>query len=497
MNGLLIYLLKTMVCLIVFYLFYKAFLSNETFFRFNRCILLLGTGLCFMLPTVKIKIAEATVVQMPLMILEESLHVRDAASSVDTWTDHTAATSNEISRSEMSSDRKPISIELTTILLLLFLVGVTVNLFILFKSFFSMFNLIRHSRKIDGLACKVLLSEKISSPFSWYKYIVVSTYDFENHTDEIMSHEAAHIRHKHTFDVILFEFFVLIQWFNPAIWLLKRELKDIHEYQADLSVLHSGIDATKYQLLLVKKAVGAKSYSFANSLNQSKIKKRITMMLKEKSKNCAKWKLLILLPALSVMLAAFAKPENLSVTGQITSDKSTKKTDYPEKYSKEYFEKEYDMFIEQLSAGKELSEVERAELIRKGYSALDINVLSIDNDVSKIDSIIRNTLEGMINIIIPEPENKDRPFLFRIHYCYYANDNDFLSKDVDEDKIWEMVQDILSEKDDSDFLSKKVIVTIHAEKAKLDKESKLTEANTPKVMTLISTQREDFKRRPK
>ena len=105
------------------------------------------------------------------------------------------------------------------------------------------------------------------------------------------------------------ECIILLQWFNPAAWLLKRELKDIHEYQADTSVLQSGIDATTYQLLLVKKAVGASSYTLANSFNHSKIKKRITMMLKEKSNKWARLKLLLLLPLGALSLYAFARPE--------------------------------------------------------------------------------------------------------------------------------------------------------------------------------------------
>ena len=102
---------------------------------------------------------------------------------------------------------------------------------------------------------------------------------------------------------------LLLQWFNPTVWLLKRELRDIHEYQADKGVLSQGIDATKYQLLLVKKAVGSSLYTLANSFNHSKIKKRITMMLKKKSNNWARLKLALLVPVGLAALSAFAHPE--------------------------------------------------------------------------------------------------------------------------------------------------------------------------------------------
>jgi hypothetical protein len=117
------------------------------------------------------------------------------------------------------------------------------------------------------------------------------------------------------------ELVLLFQWFNPAIWLLKREMKDIHEYQADISVLKSGIDATKYQLLLVKKAVGASSYTLANSFNHSKIKKRITMMLKIKSNKWARLKLLLLLPLGTLFIYAFAHIEVNESPDSIIYDK--------------------------------------------------------------------------------------------------------------------------------------------------------------------------------
>ena len=117
-----------------------------------------------------------------------------------------------------------------------------------------------------------------------------------------------HLRYHHSLDLVFLEIVLLTQWFNPAVWLLKRELRDIHEYQADNGVLNHGIDATKYQLLLVKKAVGSSLYTLANSFNHSKIKKRITMMLKKKSNNWARLKLALLLPVGLAALSAFARP---------------------------------------------------------------------------------------------------------------------------------------------------------------------------------------------
>ena len=102
---------------------------------------------------------------------------------------------------------------------------------------------------------------------------------------------------------------IFFQWFNPGAWLLKQELQNIHEYEADETVINEGVNAKEYQLLLIKKAVGTRLYSMANSFNHSKLKKRITMMLKEKSNPWARLKYLYVLPLAAIAVTAFARPE--------------------------------------------------------------------------------------------------------------------------------------------------------------------------------------------
>ncbi|MCL2026794.1 MAG: M56 family metallopeptidase [Leptospirales bacterium] len=437
-------------------------------------------------------VADTSVVQMPLIKLEESLHIQESATSEIAWLVHLPAKAYASNLEENASGGNPVSINLITTVLLIFLAGVVVNLFLLFKSFFLMFRLFRVSTRLNRTTYQLCLTTRPVLPFSWFNYLFISTVDYENHAAEILNHETAHIRYKHSLDVLYFEFLVMLQWFNPAIWLLKRELKGVHEYQADSSVLQSGIDATRYQLLLVKKAVGAKSYSFANSLNHSKIKKRITMMLKENSKNCAKWKLLLLLPALSLMLAAFAKPEPLNEAIQIKRDESTKKMDDPEKYSKEYFKKEYEKLIEEISADKTLSEKDIIERAEKGFSSFNLNVFTTDNDVSKADTLIElicnlftdsaawpfnnwdslPIFEGYFNLTTSDSfvrisENKYPPVSFlHIHFTFQAKEEDDLSKEMYEDEIWKLVQESLSKRDD--LLLGKMIVTVKTDKKALN-----------------------------
>jgi len=303
MTVFLVYLLKTTVCLAIFYLFFKVFLSNETLFRFNRKILLFGTLICFILPLVKISISEPSVVQTPFILLEESLSTEELKPKT------TKNIYGDISVIFNSIEKEATSHKnFVLCLLTLFIAGLITSLIILVKSFFSMGKILSDSERNNYKGCNLILSNRDIPPFSWGNYIVISTHDFEKNPEEIITHEMAHIRHKHSFDIFLFELFTLLQWFNPVIRLLKKELKYIHEYQADSSVLESGINATKYQLLLVEKVAADNSHILANRFSQSRIKRRINMMLKEKSNDRAKWKLVILAPLLCFVVFMFANP---------------------------------------------------------------------------------------------------------------------------------------------------------------------------------------------
>ncbi|MDE5759677.1 MAG: TonB family protein, partial [Bacteroides sp.] len=112
-----------------------------------------------------------------------------------------------------------------------------------------------------------------------------------------------------SWDLLVADICIFFQWFNPASWLLKQELQNIHEFEADETVIKEGVNAKQYQLLLIKKAVGTRLYSMANSFNHSKLKKRITMMMKEKSSPWARLKYLYVLPVAAVAVTAFARPE--------------------------------------------------------------------------------------------------------------------------------------------------------------------------------------------
>lgn len=146
----------------------------------------------------------------------------------------------------------------------------------------------------------VILKDAKVAPFSWGRYIVATESDLAASRGMIEIHELAHIRHRHWLDLILAQLVCIILWYNPAAWLMREELKLVHEYQADDCVLASGTDAKTYQMLLIRKAVGTRFESLANSLNHSKLKQRITMMYSKKSSSGRRLRALAVVPALAL-----------------------------------------------------------------------------------------------------------------------------------------------------------------------------------------------------
>ena len=153
----------------------------------------------------------------------------------------------------------------------------------------------------------LIITETDTAPFSWMKYIVISREDYESGYSQILTHEKAHIALRHSWDILFVDMITALQWFNPAIWMLKADLRALHEFEADDAVLRSGANIKEYQYLLIRKAVSKSGYSVANSFNHSTLKARITMMLNKKSSRMSAWKALYVIPLVGISLAATAE----------------------------------------------------------------------------------------------------------------------------------------------------------------------------------------------
>ena len=304
MGTFFVYILKTSICLTGFYLFYRLLLSKETFHRFNRVALLGILLLSLLIPFCEITVPEESEVQQTLLTIEQIL----------TLADHVPQTEVEV---------LPSSIPLwLPVLLCIYLLGI---LFFLGRNLYSLSHMLRllHGGRQEKLekGITLIIHDKNIAPFSWMKYVVISEKDLQENGKEILIHEMAHVHNRHSIDLLISDICIIFQWFNPTSWLLKQELQNIHEYEADETVIRQGINAKQYQLLLIKKAVGTRLYSMANSFNHSKLKKRITMMLKEKSSPWARMKYLYVLPVAAITLTAFARPEISNELNEISTIK--------------------------------------------------------------------------------------------------------------------------------------------------------------------------------
>ena len=312
MGIFLVYILKSALCLAAFYLFYRLLLSRETLHRFNRVALLGVLLLSAVVPLIEVSTEQPTGVGQGMLTLEEWLALADALAVA--------------SPAPVQESRAVWPL----VLLSVYVLGV---LFFLGRNVWSLFRLgqlLRGTRREDirryvpdAPRVLLLVHDRDIAPFSWMRCIVIARRDLETNARPILVHELAHIRLGHSWDLLLADLCCFVQWFNPAAWLLKQEVQTVHEYEADEAVLCAGVNAKEYQLLLIKKAVGTRLYSMANSLNHSKLKKRITMMTKEKSSKWACAKYLYVLPLAAVAVAVFARPEVSGVSNRLSSAKVT------------------------------------------------------------------------------------------------------------------------------------------------------------------------------
>ena len=320
-----IYILKSSVCLVLFYLFFRLLLSKETFHRFNRMALLGVLFFSLLIPCIEVTTRHQVEVQQAVLSIEQLLLMAEL----------------EATPANVGAVQETSAISWVQIVLLVYLAGI---LFLACRNIYSLICLFRliHSGKHEKLEKGVTLvvhNQEIA-PFSWMKYIVISRKDLEDNGREILIHEMAHIHHRHSVDLLVADICIFFQWFNPGAWLLKQELQNVHEYEADETVINEGVNAKEYQLLLIKKAVGTRLYSMANSFNHSKLKKRITMMLKEKSNPWARLKYLYVLPLAAIAVTAFARPEISEKVEEISAVKVNDLAEIVEKKSEENVVKE-------------------------------------------------------------------------------------------------------------------------------------------------------------
>ena len=299
-----IYSLKVAFCLIAFYLVFKLLLSKETFHTFNRWVLLLVMVVSILLPWLKVTTAEPTAIAEGMISLESI-----------------------IASAEVVNDDTQEGLSAIQLLFIIYIIGIAVFFLREVVSVVRLFRLIRRGTPLTAeqagvsqQGVQVVVMKNEIAPFSWFRHVVLSEKDFRENPREILTHELAHIRLGHSWDVAVCNLLIIFQWWNPAAWLLKRELQNVHEFEADEAVINRGVDAKQYQLLLIRKSVGERLFSMANNLNHQSLKKRITMMTTKKSSPWQKAKVLVALPMAALAVVAFANPDVERVAEQVETE---------------------------------------------------------------------------------------------------------------------------------------------------------------------------------
>ena len=288
------YDLKVAVMLAVFYMFYRLLLARETFHRVNRIVLLLTAVASFVLPLCVITMHETVTVEAvpTIQVGDMMMNAAPIAEPATPWWQ--------------------------ILLPILFIIGMVATLGNTLWSLFRIISLISKSEKHpqdDGTIICVTGNADMA-PFSWMLFIVMNRSDYEQHDAAILTHERGHIRLHHSWDLLLVDTLTALQWFNPAIWMLRSDLRAIHEYEADGEVLSQGINARQYQYLLITKAASIGGYSLANGISHSTLKNRINMMLHKKSNPTRLLKLIALIPIVAVALAVNAETVTDYVYGE-------------------------------------------------------------------------------------------------------------------------------------------------------------------------------------
>jgi hypothetical protein len=412
------YLLKASAVIILFYLCFSLFLKRETFFQHNRWFLLTGLLIALVFPLLVIPIY----VPIEPIVIPEMTYVQNTPSSF------------LVAQPEKVFDW-------TTLFPIVYGIGFAVFLIQFIFQFGSLASLLLKNPKFkDEIFTYVIMENKIS-PFSFFKWIVYNPESFEhNELDLILTHEKVHAKQLHSIDILLTQLACVFFWFNPLIWLYRKEVRQNLEYIADYKTQMQSNSQKEYQRLLVKTSVVNHNITLSNNFYNSLIKERIVMLKKSRSKRKKQFRYLLILPLLGGLLMSmntetvYVETERPLITeNNLASENNDDKTKHIEVvFNKEMSDKQLDEIKKELkSNGIEMS-LKRLKRNSKG----EISDINIDF----------KTEHGSANYNVKDA-NGIKPFYFKM------NDESFgvgaIKSDVHDEHIIETIHIDNSKKEHS------------------------------------------------
>ncbi len=287
----LLFLGKAALLTIAFVLMYRLLLRRETFHGLKRGALMLSLVLSYVLPVTVITV-HRDIRKSP--VVQTAASAQPAATPVNqiqpfSPVAQTSAPAPSVSAAESAAVQAPAvqkdkTVVLLQILLAAYLAGLIVMLLLRVRSILKVSAIVRGGETVErGDGYRIVVTDKNVSPFSWLGTIVVSKKDYAGIDSNVLRHEKAHIAHGHPLELMLLDFMSLFQWFNPAVWVLRRDLCLVHEQQADADVLNSLSDARPYQFMLLSQSQGGLAFNIVASFNGNGVESRIDMMNRKKS----------------------------------------------------------------------------------------------------------------------------------------------------------------------------------------------------------------------
>ncbi len=281
MNPTLIYLFKVNIAIALFYMFYRLFFANDTLWKTRRLYLLASIAISFAYPFFSIVSWLQT--QEPMQVILSS-YVQLQEFTVTPTTEVSIFTLNNI---------------------LWLIYGLTTSILVvrMLSQIISIFVIKAKGKRQTILEIKVIAIDKNITPFSFFGNIYINpNLHNEQETQQILTHELTHVRQQHSFDVILSELLCVVFWANPAIWLLKREIRQNLEFLADNKVIQSGFDSKSYQYHLLQLSYQTPQFKLTNKFNILPLKKRIIMMNQPKTEKSGIFKYLLIIPLATTLV---------------------------------------------------------------------------------------------------------------------------------------------------------------------------------------------------
>ncbi len=280
MKEFIIYIGQSAICIGIFFIIYRIFLRSSTSFRFNRIFLLSGLLASFILPTIRFSYD----VVLPVSV-------------------------SSLSDSSIPPVVETAEINIWFILSIVYIIGIIIQLLRNLTSYRKIIQLIRSGIQTKTDYYKVVDSPLIKSPFTVLNCIAINTMNMsEIEKDVILKHEITHISQKHWIDLLCSECALLLQWFNPLMWLYVSSQKENHEFLADKAVIDAGISPAIYQAALINQRFQGPVFSFSNSFTYPNQLNRLFMIKKEKTSPWRRAAVLALIPSFGLFFWASATP---------------------------------------------------------------------------------------------------------------------------------------------------------------------------------------------